>query len=136
MSGHKQIVEICSTCTDPVYVEVCNLPVTPPTATFIDSSRVTFAPGGVVSVPAGFIPLDSMAVTIYNDTSAAIAFSISAGSSGTHQIPPRAAHSITLPEMSAPFSGQWSVASVAGNAGPASNGVDPALYVNWVTRTP
>jgi hypothetical protein len=69
---------------------------------------------------------------VFNATSAAITFTTSLG---VHSMPPQSTHSVTLPDTSGPWTGDWSVDTIAGAAGPAISGVRQAVYVDFLTRT-
>lgn len=131
MRGPKELVQVCSSCTDPVHVTVCQQVGT----AGLDSKYSTYAELSVVG-DSGIIPANARGVTIFNDTAAAIAFNVSAGAAGTHVIPPRATHSITLPDAASPFAGTWLITTVQGDSGPIRNQINPATYVNWVIFNP
>jgi hypothetical protein len=104
-----------------------------PTVTTLTNVVTTFAGGAAVTVPNTAVPANASGVTIFNSTNASITFTTSLG---VHAMPPQSTHSLTLPDSSAPFSGNWSVATLAGTAGVSVAGVPQAVYVDWVTRTP
>ncbi|MGL4300211.1 MAG: hypothetical protein ACRCW4_14165 [Candidatus Neomicrothrix subdominans] len=99
----------------------------------LDTLRATFAPNSLVAVGSTTIPVNARGVTLYNDTAAVISLNTTHGS---HIIPPRATHSVTFSESSAPFGGSWSVVTIQGTSGATLNGINPSVIVNWVTRTP
>lgn len=103
-----------------------------PTTTTGSSTRSVQAVNAAVVVAATAIPANARAVTVYNVTRAVI--SITIGAWGTHIIPPNATHNITLPDNVPAWSGNWSVANVAGNAGPNVFGIPPSVIVDWISR--
>jgi hypothetical protein len=103
-----------------------------PTTSALTNNVVSVAPNAAVTQAATAVPANARGVTVYNVTRARIAFTIS--SHGTITIPPNGTWSGNLPDNVPPYSGAWSIANQAGNAGPAVFGINPAVQIDWVTR--
>lgn len=111
---------------DVIFTKAC------PTTAALTNNTFAFGVNAAVAVGATGVPANARSVTVYNVTRARITFSIS--SHGTVQIPPNGTYTFNLPDNVPPFSGTFTIANAAGNAGPNVFGVAPHCIVDWGTR--
>jgi hypothetical protein len=111
---------------DVIFTKAC------PTTAALTNNTFAFGVNAAVAVGATGVPANARSVTVYNVTRARITFGIS--SHGTVQIPPNGTYTFNLPDNVPPFSGTFTIANAAGNAGPNVFGVAPHVIVDWGTR--
>jgi hypothetical protein len=96
----------------------------------------TWRRAGAIGLTA--VPTGAKSVSVYNETSASITFTITGW--GSFVMPPSSTYDMGIPDLRESFTQggpqNYSVTAIAGNAGPATSfavPVNPAIYINWTT---